>query len=296
MTTTKNKKKLGLGLQDLLGEAIGIEATDGTSKIKIDEIVANESQPRKLFSEEQIETLARSIQEHGILQPIVVRPTEKGYMIIAGERRWRAAKRLGLTEIPAVIKNTNTVKSFEIALVENIQREDLNPIEKALGFLELKKEFGLTQIQIAEQVGLDRSSVANTLRLLELPQDIQDFVSRGTISMGHARALLTVKDAEKQRAICDKIAPYNLSVRDVELIATGRKRLSDFSPTPSRHPEPSRTPQKKEPQIIALEDKLREYLGTKVSIKDNRGKGKIVVEFSSHLQFEELVSKFKSLA
>ncbi|MDR4504751.1 MAG: ParB/RepB/Spo0J family partition protein [Candidatus Scalindua sp.] len=296
MTTTKNKKKLGLGLQTLLGEAIGIEPTDDISKLNIDKIVANETQPRKFFSQEQIETLASSIQEHGILQPIIVRPTEKGYTIIAGERRWRAAKRLGLSEVPVVIKKTDNLKSLELALVENIQREDLNPMEKALAFFALKSEFGLTQVQIAEQVGLDRSSIANTLRLLELPQDIQDFVSRGTISMGHARALLALKDTEKQRSICDKIVPFNLSVRDVELIVSGRKKLSDFSPTPETHPEKSPPPQKKHPQIIALEDKLREYLGTKISIRENRGKGKIVIEFSNHLQFEELVSKFKRLA
>jgi ParB family chromosome partitioning protein len=240
--------------------------------------------------------LASSIQEHGVLQPIIVRPAEEGYTIIAGERRWRAAKRLGLSEIPVVIKITDNLKSFELALVENIQREDLNPIEKALGFLELKKEFGLTQVQIADQVGLDRSSIANTLRLLELPQDIQDLVSRGTISMGHARALLALKDAEKQRAICDKIVPFNLSVRDVELIVSGGKKLSDFSPRPCTHPDTSHPTQKKQPQIIALEDKLREYLGAKISIKENRGKGKIIIEFSNHLQFEDLVFKFKSLA
>lgn len=296
MTTTKNKKKLGLGLQTLLGEAIGIDTTDSISKLNINKIEANESQPRKLFSQEQIETLANSIQEHGILQPIIVRPTEKGYTIIAGERRWRAAKSLGLREVPVVIKKTDKLKSFEIALVENIQREDLNPIEKALAFFELKNEFGLTQAQIAEQVGLDRSSVANTLRLLELPREIQDIVSRGTISMGHARALLSLKDGERQRAICDKILTFNLSVRDVELIVSGKKKLSDFPQAPVSHPEKSPLSQKKHPQIIALEDMLREYLGTKISIKENRGKGKIVIEFSNHLQFEKLVSQFKRLA
>lgn len=280
----------------MLGEAIGIESTKNISKLKIDQIIANDSQPRKLFSQEQIETLASSIREHGVLQPIIVRPTENGYTIIAGERRWRAAKSLGLQEIPVAIKDTDDVKSFEIALVENIQREDLNPIEKALGFFVLKKEFGLTQEQIAQKVGLDRSSIANTLRLLDLPQKIQDLVSRGTISMGHARALLTQKDAEKQWAICDKIVPCNLSVRDVELLVSGKKHLSDFSPTPGVHPNTPQPAQKKQPQIIALEDTLREYLGAKISIKENRGKGKIVIEFSNHLQFEELVSKFKSLA
>ncbi len=296
MGTTKNKKKLGLGLQSLLGEAIGIEPTDSITKLNINEIEADKSQPRKLFARDQIEALASSIQEHGILQPIIVRPSEKGHTIIAGERRWRAARSVGLNEIPVVIKDTDNLKSIELALVENIQREDLNPIEKALAFQELKKEFKLTQAQIAQKVGLDRSSIANILRLLELPQYIQDFVSRGTISMGHARALLSLKDEEKQRSICDKIVPLNLSVREVELIVSGGKRLSDFSPTPPEIPDIPHPPQKKQPQIIALEDKLREYLGAKIAIKEKGGKGKIVIEFSSHLQFEELVSKFRSLA
>ena len=230
------------------------------------------------------------------MQPIIVRSKDKGYTIIAGERRWRAAKLLGLNEIPAIIKKTDNLKSFELALVENIQREDLNPIEKAHAYLELKNEFGLTQAQIAAQVGQDRSSIANTLRLLDLPEEIQDFVSRGTISMGHARALLALKDIEKQRSICEKIVTLNLSVREVELLVSGREKSSHHSPASHKNLDTSSSHQKKLPQIVALEDRLREYLGAKISIKENGGKGKIVIEFSNNIQFEELVAKFRALA
>ncbi|MDR4497368.1 MAG: ParB/RepB/Spo0J family partition protein [Candidatus Scalindua sp.] len=296
MATADSKKKLGLSLQSLLGEAIGLETKEGIAKLKVSEIQANESQPRKHFGQDQIETLASSIQEHGVLQPIIVRSKDKGYSIIAGERRWRAAKLLGLDEIPAIIKKTDNLKSFELALVENIQREDLNPIEKAHAYLELKNEFGLTQAQIAAQVGQDRSSIANTLRLLDLPEEIQDFVSRGTISMGHARALLTLKDEEKQRSVCEKIVTLNLSVREVELLVSGRGESPHSSPDSHKNLDTLPSHQKKLPQIVALEDRLREYLGAKISIKENKGKGKIVIEFSSSLQFEELVAKFRTLA
>ena len=296
MATADSKKKLGLSLQSLLSEAIGLETKEGIAKLKVSEIQANESQPRKHFGQDQIETLANSIQEHGVLQPIIVRSKDKGYTIIAGERRWRAAKLLGLDEIPAIIKKTDNLKSFELALVENIQREDLNPIEKAHAYLELKNEFGLTQAQIAAQVGQDRSSIANTLRLLDLPEEIQDFVSRGTISMGHARALLSLKDEEKQRSVCEKVVALNLSVREVELLVSGRGESSHHSPDSGKNLDTLPPHQKKLPQIVALEDRLREYLGAKISIRENKGKGKIVIEFSNSLQFEELVAKFRTLA
>ncbi len=284
-----NKEKLGRGLESLLGEAIGIESNAKVINLSISDIQPNESQPRKQFEQAQMETLIASIQEHGILQPILVRPTSKGYKIIAGERRWRATKQLGLKEIPAIVKNTDGLKTVELALVENIQREDLNPIEKAITFSELKNNFGLTQDQIAAKVGQSRSTIANTIRLLDLPEEIQSNVSRGTISMGHARSLLSLKDSNKQRVLSSRIVSEDLSVRDVELIVSGKKGL-----VPPKKGDGDKQPTSimaKPPQILDLEDGLRRAVGAKVTIKEKNGKGKITIEFSDNAQFENILSK-----
>ena len=287
-----NKEKLGRGLESLLGEAIGIETGEKVMRLKLAEIQPNEAQPRKQFDQPQMEFLMSSIKEHGILQPIIVRPTNKGYKIIAGERRWRASKQLGITEIPAIVKNADGLKTIELALVENIQREDLNPMEKATAFSELKTNFGLTQEQIATKVGQDRSTVANTIRLLDLPEEVQGYVSRGTISMGHARSLLSLKDPIKQKELSEKIATDDLSVRDVELIVSEKKDRAD-SIKAAR--DMQLTPKLiKSPQILDLEDSLRRAVGTKVSIMERNGKGRITIEFSNNDQFESIVGKLKA--
>ncbi|MFQ5965272.1 MAG: ParB/RepB/Spo0J family partition protein [Candidatus Scalinduaceae bacterium] len=287
------KEKLGRSLQSLLGEAIGIETVENIIKVKPSEIQPSESQPRKRFTQDQMKTLVKSIQEHGVLQPIIVRPINNGYKIIAGERRWRAAKLLGLREVPVFVKNADNMKAFELALVENIQREDLNPIEKARGFLELKNKFGLTQEQIALRVGQDRSSVANIIRLLDLPEEVQDLVSRGTLSMGHARALLSLKDPKKQKILCNKIITDGISVREVEIIVSEKESVSPFSSKTSIVNKKKPTNLLKSPHILDLEDKLRIFIGTKVSIKERNGKGKIVIEFSNNTQFESIIDKLK---
>lgn len=289
-----NKETLGRGLESLLGEAIGIESGEKIMRIKVTEIQPNEAQPRKQFAQAPMDSLVDSIREHGVLQPIIVRPTSKGYKIIAGERRWRASKQLGIKELPVIVKNADGLKTIELALVENIQREDLNPIEKATAFSELKSNFGLTQEQIAAKVGQDRSTIANTLRLLDLPEEVQDFVSRGTISMGHARSLLSLKDPKKQIALSEKIVKDDLSVREVELIVSGKES----------HVDPLKAPMGiklshtliKSPQILDLEDKLRRIVGTKVSIMEKNGKGKITIEFSNNTQFESILAKLKVLS
>jgi ParB family chromosome partitioning protein len=275
----------------LLGDAIGIETGKDINRLNLSEIHPNESQPRKRFTQDQLKTLTESIQEHGILQPIIVCPSDNGYQIIAGERRWRAAKLLGLKDMPVLIKNTDRKNALEIALVENIQREDLNPIEKAHAFLELKNNFGLTQEQISLRVGQDRSSIANMIRLLDLPEEIRDFVSRGTISMGHARALLALKDSKKQKTLCNKIINDRLSVRQTEDLIASKKT----SQHPSKTPDSSDVSlPKKSPQTLDLEDKLREIMGTKVSITEKNGKGKIIIEFTKIDQFESIMNKLKA--
>ena len=288
-----NKEKLGRGLESLLGEAIGVESSEKILRINIADIQPNEQQPRKNFSDPQMESLVNSIREHGVLQPIIVRPTSKGYKIIAGERRWRASKQLGIKELRAIVKNADSLKTIELALVENIQREDLNPIEKATAFSELKAHFGLTQEQIAKNVGQDRSTIANTLRLLDLPEEVQDFVSRGTISMGHARSLLSLKNPTKQIALSERIARDDLSVREVEQIISSGKPIAD----PAKSPMSIKLTPKliKSPQILDLEDGLRRAVGTKVSIMERNGKGKITIEFSNNAQFEGIVAKLNSL-
>ncbi|GAX61946.1 chromosome partitioning protein [Candidatus Scalindua japonica] len=289
-----NKEKLGRGLESLLGEAIGIESGEKIMQIKLAEIQPNDAQPRKQFTQPQMESLINSIHEHGILQPIIVRSTSKGYKIIAGERRWRASKQLGITEIPAIVKKADSLKTIELALVENIQREDLNPMEKATAFSELKNNFGLTQEQIATKVGQNRSTVANTIRLLDLPEEVQSYVSRGTISMGHARSLLSLKDPVKQKSLSERIAREDLSVREVEMITSEKKDREDSIKTAKEmQPTPKLI---KSHQILDLEDRLRMAIGTKVSIMEKSGKGKITIEFSNNNQFESIVGKIIALA
>jgi ParB family chromosome partitioning protein len=291
-----NREKLGNSLQSLLDDAIGIGTLESKNitKISTEEVKRNESQPRKRFNQEQMKTLMKSIEEHGILQPIIVCPTNKGYKIIAGERRWRAAKLLGLKEIPVSIKNVDSMKALELALVENIQREDLNPIEKANAYLELKNNFGLTQEKIANRIGQDRSSIANTIRLLDLAENIQELVSRGTISMGHARALLSLKDPKKQEILSEKIVTDGLSVREVEMIVSGKKRFL-FSLKKSSDIKVVSSELYKSPNICDLENKLREFIGARVSIKEKNGKGKITILFSNNSQFENITEKLKTL-
>jgi ParB family chromosome partitioning protein len=288
-----NKENLGRGLESLLGDAIGIEASEKIMRINLADIQPNEAQPRKQFVQSQMETLIGSIQEHGILQPIIVRPTSKGYKIIAGERRWRAATQLRLKEIPAIVKTADSLKTIELALVENIQREDLNPMEKATAYSELKINFGLTQEQIATKVGQDRSTIANTLRLLDLPAEVRSLVSRGTISMGHARSLLSLKDQERQIALGERIATDGLSVRDVELMVSDKKdSLPSKGQASDDQPKPLAT---KSPHILDLEDGLRNIVGAKVSIVEKNGKGRIAIEFADNSQFENIVSKLKTM-
>lgn len=285
-STMSKKEKLSRSLQTLLGGVIGIEdgikqdteiEQNSIRKLNLHDIKPNNLQPRDIFHEEEMHGLVESIKKHGILQPIIVRPTSEGYMLIAGERRWRAAKQIGLKEIPAVVRQTDELNNLEIALIENIQREDLNPIEKAGGFQKLINKFGLTQEQVAKAMGKDRSSITNYIRLLDLPQEIQDNVSRGTLSMGHARTLLSLRGKEKQLGLFERIIKEGLSVREVETIVSVE-----------REPKNNNIASPKErtvPQIEDLEDRFRRFFGTKVSIKERNGKGKITIVFHSNEEF-----------
>ena len=286
MNTNIPKKGLGRGLSSLMGDT-NINSTDNVAKsseatISIAALKPSPSQPRRLFDKNSINELAESIKSKGLVQPILVRPSktdENSYEIIAGERRWRAAQIAQLHEIPAVIKNLDDVEALEIAIIENIQRSDLSPIEEAAGYKRLIDNHGHTQEVLSEIVGKSRSHIANILRLLTLPQSIQDMISEGKISSGHARAIM---NSAFPQQLAEKIINENLSVREAESLAKSKKN----------------TVQKiklKDPDTIDLEEKISEKLGLNVSI-NHRGKkgGYIKIEYKSLDQLELVTQKLKN--
>jgi ParB family chromosome partitioning protein len=265
------KRGLGKGLEALIPK---VEHKEKVFIIEMDveSLTPNLFQPRKNFDKEKMEELKGSIKKHGIIQPIVVRKIANGYEIVAGERRLKAAKEIGLKKIPAIIKSINNEKSLEIALVENIQREDLNPVEQANAFKRLIDEFKLTQQELAEATGKSRALVTNTIRLLKLNPEIQKNISEGKISFGHAKLLLSIEDEEVQKAVCDRIMANDLSVRDTERLIKNiekvqKKQFKVKNITIERFPE--------------VEGRLRDILGTKISILYDGKKGNISIEFYS---------------
>jgi len=251
--------------------------------IPVETLRPNPSQPRTDFVEESFQELVQSVRQNGIIQPVVVRRVTGGFELIAGERRWRAAKAAGLASIPAQVRNVDSAKAFELAVVENIQRQDLNPIERAKAYRRLMETFELTQELAAQRLGINRSTMANVMRLLELPGEIQDAVSRGTISMGHARALLSLQNTEERLVLWRRIEKDGLSVRQVERVV-----VKDAAPRRVRR----RASDNKPPHIRDLEEQLRSALGTKVSIvsvKDHSGR--VVIEYYSLDDFDRLVER-----
>ena len=265
------KSGLGRGLESL----IPVERPEhGFATIPVDRIHPNPHQPRRHFDEEGLEALAASIREVGVLQPVVVRAgPEDDYTLIAGERRWRAARRAGLHEIPASVRESDSTTSLAEALVENLQREDLTPLEEAAAFQELLNDHGLTHEAVGERVGKSRTSVTNALRLLQLPGPIQGMLDRGELSAGHARALLGVEDAVYAQHVAGRAAAEGWSVRQVEDAARARR---DDKPSRRRR---SATP--RPPAIIELEEQLEERLGSPVHIDMRGERGKLVVKFTS---------------
>jgi len=266
-----SKRGLGKGLEALIPKAEHKEK-ELVIEMDIESLTPNLFQPRKNFDKEKMEELKGSIKKHGIIQPIVIRKMANGYEIVVGERRLKAAKEIGLKKIPAIIKTFNNEKSLEIALVENIQREDLNPVEQANAFKRLIDEFNLTQQELAEATGKSRALVANTIRLLKLNPEIQKNISEGKISFGHAKLLLSIEDEEVQRAVCDRIIANDLSVRDTERLIKNiekaqKKQFKVKNITIERFPD--------------VEGKLRDVLGTKISILYDGKKGKISIDFYS---------------
>jgi len=274
-----SKRGLGKGLEALIPKAEHKEK-ELVIEMDIESLTPNLFQPRRSFGKEKMEELKESIKKHGIIQPIIVRKMANGYEIVAGERRLKAAKEIGLKKIPAIIKTFNNEKSLEIALVENIQREDLNPVEQANAFKRLIDEFNLTQQELAEATGKSRALVANTIRLLKLNPEIQKNISEGKISFGHAKLLLSIEDEEVQKAVCDRIIANDLSVRDTErliknIVKLPKKQFKVKNITIEQFPD--------------AEERLRDVLGTKISILYDGKKGKINIEFYSKEDLRRIV-------
>ncbi|EGL83648.1 parB-like partition protein [Caldalkalibacillus thermarum TA2.A1] len=274
-------KRLGKGLDALL-PSLEINDHDQVIQIKLSELRPNPYQPRKDFNEEALAELTQSIKEHGVIQPIIVRKSIKGYEIVAGERRFRASKEAGLETIPAVVKDFTESQVMEIALIENLQRENLNAMEVAYAYKKLMDKFNLTQDELAVKVGKSRPHVANFLRLLQLPDNVQEYVSRGTLSMGHARALLGCKDKKQISKLAKKCIDEQLSVRQLEQLI---KQLNDVS----RETKQKKSKTKPNPFIHQYEEQLKSKLGTSVKIKKGDKKGKIEIEFFSDEDLQRLV-------
>lgn len=275
-------KRLGRGL-DALIPALHINDDDKILEITLSQLRANPYQPRKRFDDESIADLAVSIKEHGVIQPIIVRSVLKGYEIIAGERRWRASQKAGLATIPAVVRNFSDRQVMEIALIENLQREDLNAMEVALAYQNLIETFSLTQEELSAKVGKSRSHIANFLRLLQLPAKVREYVSRGTLSMGHARAIAGMKEEKAIIELADKCVSEQWSVRELE---ESIRKLEDQQ---KKQPKPKKT--KSDPYFHALEEDLREHLKTTVKIKfgKEKDKGKIEILYYSQDDLQRLL-------
>lgn len=275
---------LGKGLNAIFIENDS-EDNNVSVKLKISEIEPNRSQPRKEFDEKALSELAESISKHGLLQPLLVRPLPLGgYQIVAGERRYRACRMAGITEVPVIIRELGDTETMEIALIENLQREDLTPIEEALGYQVLIEEHGFSQEEVAQSVGKSRPAITNALRLLKLPQSILDLVSDGKISAGHARALLTLEDEKLMQELAEEIIKKDLSVRQVEKICKQKPK-----------PEKEETPEKKPSFYSMVELALNESLGRKIKVSKNKGKqgGILQIEFYSDEELTELSNKLK---
>jgi len=274
------KSNLGRGLDSLIPKE---DKPQGFAVASINEVKPNASQPRKEFDEEAISELANSIKEKGILQPLVVRTIESGFEIIAGERRWRAAQRAGVTRVPVIIKEASDREVMELALIENLQREDLNPIEEAVAYQQLIDEFELTHEDVSRQIGKERSTITNQLRLLKLPDEVKAALIAGDITAGHARAILSIESPAEAREALKAIQKQRLSVRNTEQLI---KKIS------KRNKKDKAT----EPEDIYLKqvvDELKNSLSTQVRIVDKQGKGKIEIDYYSSDELERLTTILK---
>lgn len=288
----KKKGGLGKGLSALMGgenTEVIIRDNDVVTQLKLTVIVPDENQPRKDFDEEKLKVLSESVAEHGVIQPLIVSDEKNGfYKIIAGERRWRAAKLAGLKEVPVVIRDYTKEQIVEVSLVENLQRDDLNAIEEAQGYKRLMDEYGLTQQQVAEKMGKSRPAVANTLRLLNLPESIQDMVIYGELSSGHARALAALDDEDTQKDLAQAVISGDLNVRQLEQLISDGKKEKKTKPS-----QKMKLDINLKNQLKTVEKDLMEYFGTKVKISSGKNKGKIEIEYYDSQTLERLIGLMK---
>jgi len=288
---TAQKRGLGKGLSALIpskktAAAPLISHPEGIERfLKLSEIKPNRFQPRRSFREAELAELMDSIREKGVIEPVIVRKSGTGYELIAGERRLRACQKLGLEKIPAIIRQATDQEALEIALIENIQRENLNPIEESRGYERLAREFSLTQEALAKKVGKERSTVANSLRLLALPEEIQKMLEDDKLTAGHGRALLMVSDKRKQLSLANSILSKGLSVREAEALAKGE-------PAKTSAPASAKTPRQLDQHLTNIQNEIQRALGTKVRIvSQGKNKGKIEVEYYSANDFERILQK-----
>lgn len=287
------KKGLGRGLDSLIintdisvEENIEDEKIEGLKRLNINDIKPNENQPRKTFDPEKIEDLANSIREHGVIQPLVVRKVKTGYEIVAGERRWRAAREAGLKEVPCVVRELTEEQNMLFAIIENMQREDLNPIEEAKGLERMITTFGMTQAEISKSVGKSRPYITNSLRLLKLPEKIKEMMEKGDLTVGHGRALITIDDEKKQLEIAQKVVKEGLSVRKIEELSNEKRKSTRGKPA-------KRAP--KSPDVLLVERELKSILGTKVNLNITSKKGLIEIECYSREETERIIELLKTL-
>lgn len=277
---------------------LGVAAPGGVSYLPIEQLRPNPTQPRQHFAEQEIAELSDSIKALGVLQPILVRPRDDHYQIVAGERRYRAATRAGLPQVPVIIKEFDDRQTLEVALVENVQRHNLNPLEEAKGYQRLIDEFSLTALEVAERVGKDRATVANIVRILRLPPAVQEFIADGRISLGHAKAILTVKEPSAQINLAQKVIDEGLSVRALEAIV-GRVVVFDSSSKKVRPELPldgAAVGGAREAAYPELEERLRNIVGTKVQIHRTKAGGSIELHYYSEAELDRLVVLFDRLS
>lgn len=276
------KKALGKGLKAFMPDEFEILKEERLMDIELDKLKPNPLQPRMKWDPESLEELARSIQDTGLLQPIVAVPDENNYIIIVGERRWRAAKKLGLQTVPVLIRNLTRAQQYEAMLIENLQRENLNPLEIAAAYQRMIQEFGYTQQDVANKVGKDRTSIANYLRLLNLPDEVQELIANNQLSMGHARALIPIEDDGLQRSMARRIVKKSLSVRDVEKWV---RRLQQPTEKPPKVPM--------DPDLLILQEELLKILGTKVVISGDQNKGILKIHYYTLEDLNLIYEKIK---
>lgn len=281
-------KALGRGLESLIPQSIkAVQKGEAVNTISLDKIKPSKYQSRTDFNEDKLKELAQSIKQHGLAQPLLVSPSiiPGEYELIAGERRWRASRMAGLKEVPAIVKQADDVERFELSLIENIQRENLNSIEEAKAYQRLVDEFGHTQEALAKGLGKDRSVIANTLRLLNLPEDIQEAISAGIMSAGHGRALAGIEDEKKQKLLLERILKEKLTVREIEAIVAQWKAGAGIGS--------KKKTKKQETELLNLAEELQRKFGTKVKIAGRSSKGRIEIHYYSLKELERIAAALK---